>query len=207
MSISNDDQDRSLLAGIAGGDQQAFWTLWLRHRDQLFAICLREMNGNRVDAEDALGQAMLRACQRLPQFAARVENATAWLARVTRNVCHDMQRARSRGARTEERLAHQEGERCRILMYTSPREELVPVGSDLDADPVSLVARLPDRLRGVFVQRVIQNQPYEVIAARFAITGVTARKRVQEARARLRGWRYQPPVTIQSDTANREYGT
>jgi RNA polymerase sigma factor (sigma-70 family) len=207
MSTSNDDQDRSLLAYIAAGDQQAFWTLWLRHRPTLFAVCLREFDGNRVDAEDALGQAMLRARQKLPRFAASVGNVRSWMARVTSNVCRDIQRARARDARTEEQLARQEGERCRELLYTSPREELVPVGSDLDVDPVSLIARLPDRLRGVFVQRVIQNQPYEAIAASFAITGVTARKRVQEARARLRGWRYQPPVTINSDTANREYGT
>ena len=193
MSIPDDDHDRSLLTAIARGDQEAFWTLWLRHEERLFALCMREMNGSRVDAEDAHGQAMLRAQERLPRFSSGVSNARSWLARVASNVCHDMQRARTRGARVEEQLAHQDRERSRELVYSPACEEPVAVASGWDDDPETLIALLPDRLRGVFILRVIQNQPYEEIALRLALTCATARKRVQEARARLRAWREQPP--------------
>ena len=192
MSIPDDDHDRSLLTAIARGDQEAFWTLWLRHEERLLAICLSEMNGNRVDAEDAHGQALLRAQQNLPRFASGVSNARSWLARVASNVCHDMHRARTRDARVEEQLAHQDRERSRELVYGTAREEPVTVVSGWDDDPEILIARLPDRLREIFVFRVVQNRPYREIALRFGVTSATARKRVQEARTRLRVWRHQP---------------
>jgi RNA polymerase sigma-70 factor (ECF subfamily) len=196
MSIIDDDQDRSLLAAVARGDLQAFWTLWLRHRDRLFRICMRELNGNRVDAEDANGQAMMHAQQTLPRFAASVQCAASWLARLTVNVCRDLRRARLRGARAEVELAHRDSDRRRGLLFHPGREELLDAEAGRDLDPASLIAQLPERLRGVFMLRIVKNQSYEVIANQFGLTCVTARKRVQEARARLRAMRLQPPVAI-----------
>jgi RNA polymerase sigma-70 factor, ECF subfamily len=206
MSIADEDQDRALLAAIARGDHQAFWTLWLRHTDSLLAICRREMNGNRVDAEDAHGQTLLRAHESLPRFASNVRRASSWLARVTINVCRDLQRARTRGALAEEQLAYRERERCAGLGSSPVREEPLRDARGWDIDAGSLIARLPDRLRGVFILRVVQNQPYEAVANRFAVTHVTARKRVQEARARLRAWRDQPAGAILADRDGLEVG-
>ena len=73
LSREEESDDRPLLAALARGEQEAFWTLWLRHADKLFAVCLREMQGNRADAEDAQGQAMMRAHQKLPKFASYVD--------------------------------------------------------------------------------------------------------------------------------------
>jgi RNA polymerase sigma-70 factor (ECF subfamily) len=189
MITIDDDQDQCLLTAIERGDDQSFWTLWLRHSERLFRVCLRQMDGNRVDAEDAHAQAMLRAHQKLPRFATRIASAASWLTRVTNNVCHDLQRARARSARAEEELGHHQRERLRRLVHAGSREERPAAAADWENDVGPLIARLPDRLRTVFVLRIVQQRPYEEIAARCAVSCVTARKRVQEARSRIRGWR------------------
>jgi len=189
LSRENEADDRLLLAALARGQQEAFWTLWLRHVDKIFAVCLREMKGNRADAEDALGQAMMRSQQKLPRFASRVSSAPAWLTRVASNVCRDILRARARHIRAEEHLAHVEWEQFQRLLHASAGETSGSPPGIGTGDVSSLIARLPDRLRGVFTLRILQDRSYEEIASQLRVTCATARKRVQQARATLRGWR------------------
>lgn len=80
---SSTNAEQNLLAALAHGDVNAFWPLWEAHSSRLYAICLREMNKNYADAEDALTQAMLKALQKLPVFAAKISYPGAWLTRLT----------------------------------------------------------------------------------------------------------------------------
>ncbi|HET8797262.1 MAG TPA: sigma factor, partial [Thermoanaerobaculia bacterium] len=98
--LENDAEDLRLLRRLQEGDEHAFWALWMKHAPRLFGLCLREMQGNRVDAEDALEEAMLRAHAKLPRFAATIVAPASWLARMTSNVCKDFYRARARGLTT-----------------------------------------------------------------------------------------------------------
>lgn len=175
--------DLSLLQALNGGEEQAFWTLWLRHSRRLFAVCLREMNGNRLDAEDALHEAMLRAYARLPRFAGRITSPASWLARMTANVCRDTYRLRARRSQTAQGLAVLQPD-CAQLPETHPVDRPAE-----EYDPAMLASLLPDRLRDVFVLRLVEGVPYRDIAARLGLTCVTVRKRVQQSRARLRAWR------------------
>lgn len=170
--------DLALLAALRDGQTQAFWRLWLRHRRQLFAVCLREMSGNRVDAEDALHEAMLHGYEALPRHAAAVTAPRSWLARMTSNVCRDIHRRHARSTRTAAGLGI-------LTSHCAERAEQ----PDREYDPKALAALLPERLRDVFVLRVLQRVPYPDIAARLGVTCVTARKRVQQSRAALRAWR------------------
>lgn len=178
-----DVDDVQLLLCLQSGDRDAFWTLWIKHSSRLRALCLREMNGNRVDAEDALHEAMLRAHDRLPRFAACVTSPASWLTRTTSNVCNDIHRRQARGRRFAERLE--------VLDRHRVEQPDVSGGDGRrdDYDPATLVALLPDRLRAVFVLRVLERTPYQDIAARLGLTPVTARKRVQQSRDVLREWR------------------
>ncbi len=178
-----DTYDLSLLHAVDGGEEQAFWTLWLRHSRRLFAVCLREMNGNRLDAEDALHEAMLRAYARLPRFAARITSPASWLARMTSNVCHDTFRLRTRRSQTAERFAVLQPECVELPEVSQPDH------STEEYDPAALASLLPDRLRDVFVLRLVQGVPYRDIASRLGLTCVTVRKRVQQSRAHIRAWR------------------
>lgn len=175
--------DLSLLHALDDGQEQAFWTLWLRHSRRLFAVCLREMNGNRLDAEDALHEAMLRAYARLPRFAARITSPASWLARMTANVCRDTYRLRARRSQTAEQFAVLQPDCVALPEVTQPDQPTE------EYDPSTLVSLLPDRLRDVFVLRLVEGVPYRDIAARLGLTCVTVRKRVQQSRTRLRAWR------------------
>jgi len=174
-------RDRELLQALANGQEQAFWTLWLRHSRRLFAVCLRQMNGNRLDAEDALQEAMLRAHRKLPRFAAGIESPASWLIRLACNVCKDIYRDRARSMLTAQRFEVLQSERVQLPeAHQADR---------VDIDPAALAALLPDRLRDVFVLRVLQHASYRDIADRLGLTCVTVRKRVQLSRAALRAWR------------------
>ena len=67
-----------------------FWQLWQEMQDQLYRCCLRLMNFNSTDAEDALSQAMLKAREKVLRYAGKIRNLKAWLMQVTRNLCIDI---------------------------------------------------------------------------------------------------------------------
>jgi RNA polymerase sigma factor (sigma-70 family) len=177
-----DTHDLSLLHALGSGQKEAFWPLWLRHSRRLFAVCLREMNGNRLDAEDALHETMLRAYERMPRFAADIRQPASWLARMTSNVCRDLYRHRARSMSMEQ-------ESIPVADRFDCASDVVSDGPDLDVDAPSLAALLPPRLRDVFVMRIFAHAKYDDIATRLGVTPATARKRMQQSRAALRAWR------------------
>jgi RNA polymerase sigma-70 factor, ECF subfamily len=81
-------QERELLEGARGGDQEAFGRLVEAHRTELQAHCYR-MLGSVHDAEDALQDAMLRAWRGLSGFEAR-SSLRSWLYRIATNTCLDL---------------------------------------------------------------------------------------------------------------------
>ena len=171
--------DLTLVQAVSRGDCNAFWSLWQKHSSRLFAICLCDMRGNRADAEDALEQAMMKAYATLPRFAGRILSPAAWLTRLTRNLCRDIHRERLRNRRAM--LQWKE----LIDAYARPDDDPAPV-QELEIHPDSLARLLPPRLREAFILRVIHGMPYRAIASLLNVTCVTARKRVQQARAILR---------------------
>src|ERR1700730_3320214 len=94
VPIQQDDQ--VLLQQLANGDNSAFWELWLRHKDCLFRICLQFMGNSQQDAEDILSDIMLKAFEKLPEYAHGIRNLKPWLARFARNYCIDVHRKRQR---------------------------------------------------------------------------------------------------------------
>ncbi len=144
------------------------------------------MNGNRADAEDALSQAMLHACEQWPAHAERVSNPKAWLAQLTRNVCHDLHRKRQRSGRLLTRL---EGTVQTIWTPASDGESEANEGglvNDEENGEGKLLQRLPVILQQAFELRVLRQMPYDRIAHRLGISPANVRKRIQLARALLR---------------------
>ena len=197
---SSTDAEQNLLAALAHGDINAFWPLWEAHSNRLYAICLREMNKNYADAEDALTQAMLKALQKLPVFAAKISHPGAWLTRLTCNVCKDIHRSRTR----RQVIALDFGNTIEFLhvpdQYEFSKEHHAPV--EIEQDPASMIDHLPVRLREVFAMRFIQELSYKEISIRLALTQVTVRKRIQHARATLRALRDKTNFENQTSPAN-----
>lgn len=74
-----------------------FWLQWQQYRDTLYHCCLKWM-GNPMDAEDALSRAMLKAWDKVQQYAGEITNFKAWLTSLTHNLCIDIHREHSRSA-------------------------------------------------------------------------------------------------------------
>lgn len=81
----------TLLRRIADGEKEAFMEFYQIYGDRLFTFCLR-MIKDRDKAKDALQNACIKIYERAGQYQ-ESSNATAWVYRVTRNVCIDMIRA------------------------------------------------------------------------------------------------------------------
>ncbi len=87
--------DAELLRRHAAGDPDAFGTLFLRHKDRLWAVALRTVC-DPEDAADALQEAMISAFRRAADF--RGDSAvTTWLHRIVVNAALDRLRRRRTG--------------------------------------------------------------------------------------------------------------
>ncbi len=84
--------DAELLRRHVAGDTEAFGTLFLRHKDRLWAVALRTVC-DPEDAADALQEAMISAFRRAGDF--RGDSAvTTWLHRIVVNASVDRLRRR-----------------------------------------------------------------------------------------------------------------
>ncbi|WP_413172619.1 RNA polymerase sigma factor [Anabaena azotica] len=163
-----------------------FWQLWQQNQDYLYRCCLKWMNGNSTDAEEALSRAMFKAWEKLQKYAGEITNFKAWLTRLTHNLCVDIHRERNRGAKRVEN----------IEIYTA-KEEQNPVyhfyipESALESDEKKIVIRnaifnLPIRLRETFILHFYHELSYQDIAEQQNISYQNVCKRVSQARAILR---------------------
>jgi RNA polymerase sigma factor (sigma-70 family) len=181
-----DEEARILLTALAQGDSEAFWRLWVGYHDYLYRLCLRQMGGNREEAEDALSKAMVKAWYCLPDYAAKINDLRAWLTRLILNLCVDIHRHRNRYARgvvsiEEMRLADEEDI---TQVFESPEQALL--GKEMRLYLANAIDDLPTVLRRTSVLYFIQEMSYRDIADYLALSIENTRKRIQQARAILR---------------------
>ena len=96
--MSDRAQDLALIERYVAGDIDAFDELVRRHRDRVFAVCLRMLR-DRDAALDAMQDTFVTLFRKADRFKAEAA-FTTWLYRVTMNVCYDHLR-RSQRRRTE----------------------------------------------------------------------------------------------------------
>jgi RNA polymerase sigma factor (sigma-70 family) len=144
------------------------------------------MGGNVEDSKDALSGIMIKAQEKLPGQAAKIRNLKGWLGRLAHNFCIDIYRVRKRGETNVNYL--------KKVVTDSLDLPGTEEASDryLKSDEASklvkfLILDLSTLLREPLVLRFYQNLPYIQIADRLNISTACARKRVQRARAILKG--------------------
>lgn len=101
---SSDGDDTFALISLArSGDMAAFDQLMRRHERLVLMTSVRFLNGNLADAQDAAQTVFLRLHRSLGQFrdANSAASFSAWLYRITVNVCHDMNRRKQRRAEVD----------------------------------------------------------------------------------------------------------
>ena len=170
--------DGELLSRFTSDPVEAFWPLWQRHEGRLRQLCLREMNGQFAEAEDALSLVMLKALDRLPDSAGKILNVEAWLHRLARNLCIDLRREKLR--RTEAAEDWKD-----FTLMNSPAAGPA-LANDETSEFRQRIASLPPSLREAFEWNILQELPTREVASRLGLSVASVRKRVQLARARLR---------------------
>jgi RNA polymerase sigma-70 factor (ECF subfamily) len=136
------EADSALVARAQRGDEDAFDTLYVRHRDHVYTLCLN-LCGDRDQAQDLLQESFVRAYRALRRFRGEAL-FTTWLHRIAVNVCH------SAGRRNQHRA------------------DPMPVATGADGGLVEQVratlAGLRPRYRVVLALRYHQSLSYQEIA-------------------------------------------
>lgn len=167
--------DAELIAHVLDGDLNAFTQLVHRYRDQHMRFAVR-MLGNRLDADEALQSAWLRAFRHLDRCADRGRFG-AWVYAIVANECRSTAFRRSRRER-------------RFVVHESALASVaVDDGADGRAAREEIeraLAELPPDQREAFVLKHVEQMSYEEMAEVTGV-GVSALKmRVKRACDRLR---------------------
>ncbi|NET08512.1 MAG: sigma-70 family RNA polymerase sigma factor [Merismopedia sp. SIO2A8] len=163
-----------------------FWQQWQENQDKLYRCCLKLMNFNSTDAEDALSQAMLKAWEKVQKYVGKIHNLQAWLVQLTRNLCIDIIRQRSKGATGVDSLewvgATENLETAHI--HDSPQQALE---KEEEATAIKqAIASLPESLRNTFILDFYQQRTHTEIADDLGITYDNVCKRISRARRQLK---------------------
>ncbi|NEQ72119.1 MAG: sigma-70 family RNA polymerase sigma factor [Okeania sp. SIO2C9] len=163
-----------------------FWQQWNGHRELLYRCCLRLMNSNQTDAEDALSRAALKAWEKVQKFEGKITNFRAWSIKLTRNLCIDIIRERSRGATGVESI-ELVGDTQDMGMASSVKSP----ESCLEREERSIeirraIADLPETLRGTFILHFYEELSHTEIAKRQGISYNNVCRRIYVAKKKLK---------------------
>ncbi|MBD2016612.1 sigma-70 family RNA polymerase sigma factor [Microcoleus sp. FACHB-53] len=177
----------SYLRGSSEELGKGFWQQWQQYQDYLHRCCIKWMGGNPTDAEDALSRAMLKAWKKVQKYAAgEISNFKAWLTTLTRNLCMDIYRERSRGANQVEDI---EGYASCEEQGLVQSENTPYCAVETDEKRVVIcraIDNLPPRLRETFILHFYQELSYQEIAQQQEISYPNVCKRISQARKILR---------------------
>jgi len=165
------DELTQLALAAGTGDRVATTAFVRRTQPEVWRVCARL--GDRADADDLTQEVYLRALPALAGFRGE-SSARTWLLQITRYVCADHVRGRTRRRSLLERLVQREATARGVTEERTGEH-------DLD----DLIARLdPDR-REAFVLTQVAGLSYAEAAMVCAVPIGTIRSRVARARADL----------------------
>ncbi|MDJ0674992.1 MAG: sigma-70 family RNA polymerase sigma factor [Calothrix sp. MO_167.B42] len=186
VSIRGHLRNNALIESDSSYLVSKFWQRWQENRDQLYRCCLKMMNYNRADAEDALSRAMLKAWSKVQKFEGKIANFKAWLYQVTRNLCIDIIRERSRGAAGVESLEWVGNTEEMNTAAAVECPESVLEREEKSAEIRKAIAELPEKWRETFILHFDQELSYKEIAEQQGISYQSVCKRISLARKKLK---------------------
>ena len=176
----------SYLWGGSEDLEKGFWQQWQQYQDYLHRCCIKWMGGNPTDAEDALSRAMLKAWEKVQKLAGKINNFKAWLTTLTRNLCVDIYRERSRGTNRVEDIEGYASNEEQGLLRSEDTPEIALETGEKRMVIRRAIDNLPPRLRETFILHFYQELSYPEIAERQEISYQNVCKRISQARAILR---------------------
>lgn len=175
--------EKEIIERVLGGDTEAFSELVTRYEKTVYNLALR-MVGDRSDAADMAQEAFVKAWTNLPSYRGE-SKFSAWLYRITTNVCLDFLRHKSR--RPQVSLSTSDDDEERQLDIPDPKsmpEELLMKKLGMEAVHRGL-ERLPPKHRQILVMRELGGLSYSEIAAQLSLEEGTVKSRIFRARKNL----------------------
>ena len=152
-------------------DRGRFEKLVDRYKDRIYTFAFYFL-GNREDAEDATQEVLVKIWEK--GDTADSNHIDGWIAKVTRNICIDMERRRRRW----------KSEAWEVAQCPDPETELM--GSEVQERVRRAILGLPGNMREVVILRDIQGLPYREICDMLGISLSQLKVSLYRARKRLK---------------------
>lgn len=189
MGANGEELQRSRDAGLTGSAGEnlvaEFWRQWQEYRDALYRLCLKMMKYNHTDAEEALSRACIKAWEKVPRFAGTIGNLKSWIFQLTKNLCIDIIRQRSRSALAVENI-ELIGQTDTIATALVETPEDVLETEEKYNEIRRAIADLPQTLRDTFILHFYQELPHKEIAREQGISYDNVCQRISQARKKLK---------------------
>ena len=130
-----------------------------QHKDRIYTQAYYFL-GSHDEAEDVTQEVLLRIWERLDHLPRK--HTTAWIMKVTRNLCIDYIRRRQRTVRLFDVEDSEEEPQDRLEVVSDPEVEVER--SDMQRQIEREILELPEPLRSVVILREIQGLKYEEVA-------------------------------------------
>jgi RNA polymerase sigma-70 factor (ECF subfamily) len=170
--------DAELIAAVLAGNVDAFAGLVRRHQDTCARFAVR-MLGSRVDADDVLQSAFMRAFRGL-RGCKDPEHFGGWLYQIVVNECRTYA---SRQRRRDQRFPSAAAAIESAVAPGSEQEVDVDVGGHIER----ALGTLPTDQREAFLLKHVEDLSYEEIAAMTGASVSALKMRVKRACDALRG--------------------
>lgn len=160
---------------------------WNAQREQLTRFCMRYLDGNRADAEDAIGRATLVILER-GWVTSDVRNPDAWFRKIVYSACMDQHRGRRhRRVSTWTETAGESSQlerssRETAIIDPAPDAECAYIHNETIMYARQVIRELPQQLRLPFFLRICHGVAYAELARQMHINELNLRKQVQTAR-------------------------
>jgi RNA polymerase sigma-70 factor (ECF subfamily) len=176
--------DETIVERVRGGDIALYEILVRRHNQRLYRA-IRAIVRDDGDVEDVMQQAYVDAYTHLDQFRGTAKFST-WLTRIAVNRAI---RSGSRARRGPE-MAPPAGDHELAIAHAAapnPDPEHALYGRELSVVLESLIERLPESFRVVFVMREVEGLSTAETAACLEINEETVKTRLHRAKGLLKG--------------------
>ena len=193
-SVSNSEpaaevSDRELVARCRAGDEAAFDTLVVRHRERAFNIAYPLLL-NYEDATEVAQDAFVKVYRSIGEFRGDCE-FTTWLYQIVVNLARNrrrwwMRRGRKMTVSMDCPVETTDGEMtAQVAAATDPPDAEV-ARAEFVRTLEERIARLPTRYREALLLRNVEDMSYEKIAVVLDCSVGTVKSRIARAREALR---------------------
>ena len=165
-----------LIRRSQAGDGQAMEALYYRYKTALFNMAYR-YTYDRATAEDLLQEIFIKVFTHIEDVR-RTETFTGWIYRIALNTCYSHLRGKKIELQKNVPLADIEG----ALHAPGESESSNDVRRPLD----EAIARLPEKLKEIFLLHDVQGFKHEEIARMLGLSVGTSKSQLFKARLKLR---------------------